>query len=385
MTKIEWADETWNPVLGCRKVSPGCEVCYAITQAHIRAGNPHPQIAAAFSGLTRRTADGVDWTGHVNLLPERLDQPAHWRKPRRVFVNSLGDLFHPGVPDEFIARVWQTMARCPQHQFLILTKQQARMKSWVSRCKQSPAGWITHDGTDPAGAYDGTGVVVGHPYEPEHVVTGKRGGNRRVIPANGGWPLLNVWLGVSVEDQHWAEIRIPALLSTPAAVRFLSCEPLLGPVDLSMCDWTPPGMEGWPGVHNPLMGEWWPCEAGDYAKEYEGRVTDQPRIDWVIAGGESGPKARPMHPAWPRSLRDQCTDAEIPFFFKQWGQYSPYVPVTAAGTGWERPHVWVDRTTGQTVEDEPHTGSWQTMYRVGKGRAGRDLGDGIWDEYPVSA
>lgn len=252
-SSIEWtrgddgtAGTTWNPILGCDRVSPGCDACYAITQANIRAANPHPKVAAAFAGLTERTDHGLDWTGRVNLLPERLEQPFTWRKPRRVFVNSLADLFHDDVPTAFIAAVFDVMRRTPQHTYQILTKRHARMRS------------LSHGATFGA-----------------------------------GWPLPNVWLGASVEDQKWADIRIPALLDTPAAVRWISAEPLLGPVDLANV-----GPE--PGFDALRSG-----------------------LDWVVAGGESGPGARPMHPDWARSLRDQCQAASVPFFFKQFGAWGP--------------------------------------------------------------
>jgi protein gp37 len=227
--------------------------------------------------------------------PERVAHSLQ-KAPARQSPTPLGpgrnDLFHKDVPDEYIARVFATMASCPQHTFQILTKRHARMKAWVSRVGKSPGGWITHDSTDPK-MCGGTGIIVGHTYvapRPECYRNGPKAGQRKPDPAPTvacGWPLPNVWLGVSVETQQWADTRIPALLDTPAAVRFLSCEPLLGAVQLEMCDWTPPGEEGFPGVHNPLTGEWWPA-VGDFAEEYQGRVTDLPRIDWVIVGGESG-------------------------------------------------------------------------------------------------
>ncbi|MDQ2874402.1 MAG: phage Gp37/Gp68 family protein [Actinomycetota bacterium] len=308
-TKIEWTEATWNPVSGCTKVSPGCDHCYA------------ERITERFHGPGSFT--------RVQLHEDKLDLPHHWRKSRRVFVNSMSDLFHDDVPDEYIARVWQVMASTPQHTYQILTKRHARMRAWVNRCAVSPAGWITHDGTDPAGAYDGTGQIVGYPEEPEHPAwwgTGRHGGKPRhkPQPVARGWPLPNVWLGVSVEDQKWADIRIPALLETPAAVRFLSCEPLLGPVD---------GLD--------LDG-----------------------IGWLIAGGESGPGARPMRPAWATSLRDQCQAAGVPFFFKQWGAYR-----WIAGSRWdEATTCWVD--DGILPE------------RVSRKLSGRKLDGRTWDEYP---
>lgn len=272
-TGIEWTDETWNPLTGCTKVSPGCDNCYAKTM-HERFNGP----------------DSFDT---VTLHPERLDQPLRWRKPRKVFVNSMSDLFHQDVPDEFIAKVWQIMASTPQHTYQILTKRHARMRAWVNRCALSPGGWITHDGTEPAGAYDGTGHIVGYPELPEHLrgpLRGSRGGKPRYQPTPPayGWPLPNVWLGVSVENQQWANTRIGALVETPAAVHFLSCEPLLGEVVV-------PRSLLRPGA-----------------------------IDWVIVGGESGSGARPMHIDWARSLRDQCTERGTAFLFKQWGSHDEH-------------------------------------------------------------
>jgi protein gp37 len=264
---IEWTDATWNPMLGCTKVSPGCDECYAILTARIRESNPTPKIAAAFAGLVRRDEAGaLDWTGRINLLPDRLDQPLRWRKPRRIFVNSQSDLFHKAVPNEFIARVFAIMAGAQRHTFQILTKRPGRMRSLLNH----GAFW--------ANVYD--------------IWRTEFGGS-----AANDWrkPLPNVWLGVSVENQQWADIRIPALLDTPAAVRFLSCEPLLGPVCL----------DPW---HTPHDTSTTPC-GGPPASG----------LHWVIVGGESGRGARPMHPDWARSLVRQCRAAGVPVHVKQMG------------------------------------------------------------------
>lgn len=228
------------------------------------------------------------------LQAERLDQPNRWRRPRRVFVAA--DLFGPGVSDEYIARVWQVMASCPRHTFLILTGQPGRMRDWLNRCGRWD-GFITHNG-EPVSSSGGGGLIVGYPDAPPQRPgwdRGPRGGKPRSqpTPIAWGWPLPNVWLGVRAPDQDRADIGIPALLGVPAAVRFLFCDPLTGPLCLEMCDWTPPGMEGFPGTRNPLTGEWWPA-ADAVAEEHENRITGLPRIDWVIVGGEPGPKARPL-------------------------------------------------------------------------------------------
>ncbi|MFI1194040.1 DUF5131 family protein [Micromonospora sp. NPDC020750] len=261
-TSIEWADKTWNPLLGCERVSSGCDGCYAITTATIRAGNPHPKVAAAFAGLTERRDGRLDWTGRINLLDDRLTQPLGWKKPQRIFVNSQSDLFHKAVPDYFIAKVFAVMSVASQHTFQLLTKRHGRMRSLLS----SPAFQRLVADTAPL-------YAAGNPDLAQDNVLSV-------------WPLPNVHLGVSVEDQKAANLRIPALIDTPAAVRWLSCEPLLGPVDLDRTD------------KDALV------DGG---------------ISWVVVGGESGPKARPMHPDWARSLRDQCIASEVPFFFKQTG------------------------------------------------------------------
>jgi protein gp37 len=235
---IEWTDATWNPVTGCTKVSPGCAHCYAET------------FAERFGGVRGHPYEqGFD----LKLWPQRLQQPLQWKRPRRVFVNSMSDLFHPDVPDAFIVDVFDVMSRAAQHQFQVLTKRPERTLDMALK-----------------------------------------------LP----WP-SNVWMGVSVENQRWSG-RVDALRAVPARVRFISCEPLLGPLSLDLAF-----------------------------------------IDWVIAGGESGPRARRMNPAWVVALRDQCIDAGVPFFFKQWGAHD---------------------LSGR---------------RVGKKAAGRQLEGRTWDGFPV--
>ena len=249
-TAIEWADRVWNPTVGCMKVSAGCENCYAIRSAYRASAMGW----SAYDGLTRKLPDGsLNWTGEVRRLPERLAAPFQWKKPARIFVDSMSDLFHDDVPDEFIEQVFGVMAQSPWHTYQVLTKRPARMVEVVTDLYERI--W---DDPDKAP----------------------------------GSSLANVWLGVSVEDQRAADERIPLLLQTPAAVRFLSCEPLLGPVDL----------ERW-------------------IRRITHRVPEgmNDGVDWVIAGGESGPKVRQCDPDWARSLRDQCQSAGVAFFFKQWG------------------------------------------------------------------
>ncbi|HEX5772224.1 MAG TPA: phage Gp37/Gp68 family protein [Nocardioidaceae bacterium] len=258
---IEWTDATWNPVTGCTEVTPGCDNCYAKTFAERWRGIEGHYFEQGFD---------------VVLRPDKLTLPLTWRKPRRVFVNSMSDLFHKDVPDEFIARVFAVMAATPQHTYQLLTKRHGRMRSLLrDECGCHVAGTHFRSAMEWAAT----------PHSPTYVPGLKSGLFHRM-----SWPLPNVWLGVSVEDQARANLRIPALLDTPAAVRWLSCEPLLGPVDLRRTD------------KDALV------DGG---------------IDWVVVGGESGHGARPMAPHWARDLRDQCTSAGVPFFFKQWGGRTP--------------------------------------------------------------
>lgn len=325
-TKIEWTDATWNPVTGCTRVSPGCTNCYIDWAPPFRIEGRHFTVPCEHCGGTgfepmtgkfrgshacsickgegEARSHAIGSTTGVRLHPERLDQPLRWRRPRRVFVNSLSDLFHDDVPDEYIARVWAVMALAENHTFQVLTKRHGRMRALLSSWEFREAlrcelGW----------------------------------------PDLAEWPLPNVWLGVTVEDQERADLRVPALLATPAAVRFLSCEPLLGPVTL----------------HQDRLGG--------------RRFLDG--IDWVIAGGESGKDARPMHPDWARSLRDQCQTAGVPFLFKQWGEWvaEDQAPedITLPGISWS------------------HLGDGgPSVYKVGKKTAGRELDGRTLNEYPTN-
>jgi protein gp37 len=319
-SKIEWTDATWNVVIGCDKVSPGCDHCYAIRTAHRMQANPNEKIAAAYAG----TEHEGEWTGKVNLIEDRLELPLTWTKPKKIFVNAQSDLFHADVPDDFIAKVWAVMAITPRHTYQILTKRPARMRSLLSSAEFESLVWQHVNRL-----LDGEWLHL----RPPHPL------------AAPSWPLPNVWLGVSVEDQKGADLRVRVLLGVPAAVRFLSCEPLLGPVDLHQAIQPNFAVSGW---------------------------KDLTLLHWVIAGGESGPGARPMHPDWARSLRDQCTAADVAFHFKQWGEWvtedqSPQDIVLPA-TSWS--HLG---------DGEP------SVWRVGKKRAGRELDGRTWDEFPREA
>ena len=298
-TAIEWAraddgtpGATWNPVRGCSKVSEGCRNCYAMGVAYRFSGDGQP-----YAGLARKVGGKPEWTGKVMLVEDALEQPFHWRKARRVFVNSMSDLFHPDVPDEFIARVWAVMSLAAWHTYQILTKRPERMQALLS------------DRAFRRQVVDAAGAMIEGDFA------------WRAHPAPWRWPLSNIWLGVSVEDQAAADQRVPLLLQTPAAVRFVSAEPLLGPVDLTslLCGDIFDG-EGAP-YYDALAGfSYWP--SGDFG-------IHGPALNWVIVGGESGPHARPMDPLWAKSLRDQCQAAGVPYFFKQWGEYRPGVVVDA--------------------------------------------------------
>ena len=361
-SSIEWCDATWNPITGCSVISPGCTNCYAMKLAGGRLRH-HPSR----TGLTVSSKAGPVWNGHVRLNDEWLDRPLRWQRPRRIFVCAHGDLFHPDVPDRWIDQVFAVMAMSPEHQFQVLTKRPERMRDYLQQVsdERDMQRWV--NATDYLELPSPCAV---------HLIE------------DADWPLPNVWLGTSVEDQVRADNRIGSLLRTPAAVRFVSAEPLLGPVslDCQVFDTWPEGcgiIPGYSGTYNSLAGTWMPA-VGNWEEELRGRLTELPRIDWVIVGGESGPGARPMHPKWVRSLRNQCRDSEVPFFFKQWGAWSPKVvehyPVPDNNLRWLHP----DGRCGKSLEigDEDEGPPWLQIARVGKKAAGRTLDGRTWDEMP---
>lgn len=268
---IEWTDATWSPVRGCTKVSPGCANCYAETFAErFRDVKGHPY------------EQGFD----LRLVPEKLKEPLGWKKPRRVFVNSMSDLFQNDVPFAYIDRVFAVMAFAGQHTFQVLTKRPERMLAYVSHLAKSIKP-IETAARDMGLTFNFNGISL--------------------LP----WPIPNVWLGVSVENQHFVDERIPLLLQTPAAVRFISAEPLLGPVRLYG--------RGIPYEQELMAG---PMTNG--GPKYLGG----PFLDWVIVGGESGPGARPLDIGWARSMVRQCQLAGLPVFVKQLGA-RPFTPNAA--------------------------------------------------------
>jgi protein gp37 len=491
-TGIEWTNKTWNPIVGCSIVSPGCTNCYAM-----RTAGAWTKHTAKYAGLTQPSKGGPVWTGGVRFWDKALLEPLSWKAPVRCFVNSMGDLFHEEAPDEWIDRCFAVMALAPQHQFQILTKRPERMRAYM-RDAQTPfrvarqmdaissAARLGPEEIRPIEGYPGYFVsshgniysekrgsrrrlkpdageqghmrvplyragdksydrllvhrivleaFVGPPPTPE-----TQGRHRDGNPANNAesnlrwgdqeanwadslrhgthrryskltdtevaairrrhaegesaealgrefpvsatqvrniaagkqwaveapieWPLRQIWLGVSAERQQEADERIPLLLDTPAAIRFVSAEPLLGSIDIDN------------------------------------------RLDWVIVGGESGPHARPMHPDWARGLRDQCQAAGVPFFFKQWGAWLPGQNETHPTFGKSIAHhqdgAWGPRDIARGLQSrnyvmwEPdgteHKGGTRLSgdffevaawaQRVGKKAAGRLLDGREWNEFP---
>lgn len=338
---IEWTDSTWNPTVGCSLVSPGCTNCYAMRMGHrVATTVPH------YKGLTKLSKAGPVWTGKVALVPEKvLTQPLRWRRPRRIFVNSMSDLFHEDVPDAWIDQVLAVMARCPQHTFQVLTKRAARMREYLSQ-------------------FDHRGRYVCSSTR-DQIGPDPRDGNRLLLlQEDQHWPLPNVHLGVSAERQWEADERIPELLATPAAKRFVSLEPMLGPIMLHYLK-----VSGGPVV-DALAGEHWYQGAGSINSS---TITGKPRLDWAIAGGESGPGARPPHPRWFADLRDFCARAGVPFFFKQWGAWAPIEPQPGGdfGGGLCQGSLRIVRRDGASSDSfEPGDA---VMRRVGKKAAGATL------------
>lgn len=493
-TTIEWTDSTWNPVRGCSRVSEGCRFCYAERVAARFSGPGQP-----YEGLAENATAGPRWTGGVRLVPERLDDPLRWKRPRRIFVNSMSDLFHEELSFEEIAAVYGVMAAAPRHVFQVLTKRPERMLEWATsdgiagqvdlfkhvalagRIEEFfaperkvaidgwPGYWVTSKGrilTDrgaPSCLWCGGDLAefsarrkfcsdkcrqradyeerCGRWSPPENTerelrpMAGEQGHSRVMLyrgeetwrplihrlvlgafddsvttnaevdilqgchidgdatnnalwnlrwgtqqdnwedrkrHGNGGpcappaWPLPNVWEGVSVEDQKTAEERIPLLLQTLAAVRWVSAEPLLGAIRFD-------------AMH-------WPNAAGIVNED---SLSVLPLLDWIVCGGESGPGARPMHPAWARSVRDQCVAAGVAFHFKQWGAWARWEPgmpaagvrhVSAADGKWSANPGYVDDPAAfKGYETRSDT---VPLARVGKRAAGRLLDGRTWDELP---
>lgn len=326
-SRIEWTEEVWNPIRGCSRVSEGCRNCYAERIAArfnkpgglAVGGGQYP--AQAFHGLATMTPQGPRWTGKIRFASELIDAPLGWERPRRVFVNSMSDLFHDDVKIAWLDQIFAVMVLAREHTFQILTKRPRRMRDYLS----SPA-------------------------TPERIRLALEGFLQKGDSAYElRWPIENIWVGASVEDQSAADERIPFLLDAPAAVRWISAEPLLGPLDL---------------------------ERYLLALRHEGRHACR-GVHWVVAGGESGPAARPMHPDWARALRGQCKVAGVPFFFKQWGAWAPMVFGQPENRRYGEFHG--DRFFESCLCS---AGLSEAMKMLGKRAAGRKLDGREWDEYP---
>ena len=296
-TAIQWTDETWNPIVGCSHVSSGCKNCYAERM------DRRQMMPGRKDGFRPWTAQNVEY--NVRLHPERLGQPLKWKKPRKVFVCSMSDLFHERVPDVFISSVLVAIALAPQHIFQVLTKRRRMVEYFNSH------RWSS---------------------------------------------IKNLWLGISAEDQKTFDERVRWLQKTPAAVKFVSLEPLLGDIHTGHALTT--------------------CSCRDPKCLYG------PKLDWVIVGGESGPCARPTHPGWVRRIRNDCLRANVPFFFKQWGEWLQRIPKAGEDLGGDARR---GNTTIMELDREPD-GHFRRgdvwVKRVGKKAAGRELDGRTWDEFP---
>lgn len=298
-TGIAWTDCTWNPVRGCSRISEGCRNCYAERIAARMATNPKVPGMAGFAEMTQA---GPNWTGRVELVPSKLEEPLRWRRPRRVFVNSMSDLFHEGMSDRDIGAVFGVMAACPHLTFQILTKRADRMLSWMTEASaRVPHRWWME--------------------ESLRSLAWSEKDLSRLVPER-PWPLPNVWLGVSAEGQETLRKRAWQLLKTPSAVRFVSLEPLLEKVDLDRPEL--------------LCGTW---RRGATIGTY---------LDWVIVGGESGPGARPFDVSWARVVVEQCRRSLTPVFVKQlganpvgesWAVNRKFSPLTRSRSG-DDPAEW---------------------------------------------
>lgn len=382
-SKIELTDRTWNPIVGCSKVSPGCENCYAERMAARLSSIQIKKFAdgkatdmGSYSKVISGSRSGkFVWFGKTAFVESALTKPLHWKKPRRIFVCSMGDLFHETVPFEWIDKIFAIILanylldNLGNSTFQILTKRSKRQLEYFTH--RTPKEHIQ------AWAAAGDGYVsmkdedtlfsevvrshCGHHWDEKGMAKDAYGDWQAV---DNLWPLPNVWLGVTAEDQGRADERFPDLVNCPAAKRFVSCEPMLEEIDFKKVP----------------IENWW-CPPMSEHELLNNKHFDYATPDLVICGGESGPGARPMHPDWARSLRDQCKDAGVAFMFKQWGAYTPNGP----GLVIENDVVFLKDGTLMEVKDIPDIG-WQKYYvtptdcvwmkRVGKKKAGRVL-DGV--------
>lgn len=316
-SNIEWTNDTPNPVVGCTKCSAGCEDCYAIRMAWRLMHSPHKKIAEKYAGTVQRTAAGnLNWTGRINIDHMAMARVLREKNPKMYFVNSMGDLFHPNVSFRDIDIVFAAMAIAQQHIFQILTKHPDRMLQWLDHVEFDR---------------DTSARVKSLRWE--------YWGDERMLSAQ--FPLQHVWMGASVENQKEADNRLPHLKSVAdhGWLTWVSNEPALGQVN-----WA-----GW---------------------EF---------IKWMVTGGESGPKARPMHPDWARQARDFCAANNIPFFFKQWGGWCEWVQGVNKNTKSVEMNI-----SGYFLNDDQDfdTSEDVQLYKVGKHLSGRWLDGQLHDEYP---
>ena len=320
-TNIEWCSDTLNPVRGCFPISPGCEKCYAMRLAATRLRH-HPK----YEGLA--TYDGRPrWTGEVQLDIDVMREVLTWKKPRTCFLCDMSDLFYEKVPDTVIMAVLGFCAAAPDHRFYILTKRADRMRQWFADLQTDDDGpghdHLGHRLLAVVGEAAAALAVDEDDHERAYDLLAER------VPSN-TWPLPNVWLGVSAEDQERVDERVGQLRECPAAARFVSYEPALGPVDLSKHMW--PVHSTWPAKYKS------PEEAvaagAVVTRHRQGLVSTYANfIDWVIVGAESGPGARAVETKWARSVRDQCADADVAFYLKQWTEGEGIAwPTTDRGT-----------------------------------------------------
>lgn len=346
MSKIEWTGKTWNPIIGCDKVSAGCKYCYAIRMANRLAHIP-AMMDLYMDTVTVGANGQPNWTGVVKVSERSMDKPLRTNKPTLFFVNSMSDLFHDAVPFDVVDRVFAIMAICQRHTFQVLTKRAARMAEYYK------AGF----------------PVLIERWEKALVAMGMH--EWKIEENNNTYPLPNVWMGVSVESQQTANERIPYLLEIDAAVRFLSCEPLLGAVDLTEVEL--------PSKYNISVSTAAHINCLT-SMDDEHFYNHHKQVDWVIVGGESGPGSRPMHPEWANKIIRDCKSNDVPVFFKQWGDW---VPIDEPHKQDDIQHLakneqWLNWDGGMGFH-----GQWVwRMRKVGKAKATKRIYGKTYTEFP---
>jgi protein gp37 len=381
-SKIEWTDATWNVTSGCTKCSPGCNNCYALRDSWRMANNPNPKIQTPFLGTVEKVYGNGElrWTGKINLNYDKLKQPIMWVKSRNIFVNSLSDLFHPDVPFDYIDKVIGVMAVSQPHTFQVVTKRLDRALTYMNGVNAERIAEAMRDVTpwgDPDKKYQWM-----------------------VNRINTAWPLPNVWFLATCCNQEEAERNIGTLLQIPAAIRGVSIEPMLGSIDLVELNIL---KEDAPLLrYNALKGEahFSFGDGGDavFDKNCDDKPLARGKLDWVICGGETGKNARPMNPKWGRDLRDQCKGANIPFFFKSWGEFVPHtinqiahkehagqmVPYTTVSS---TDRKWLGKTRYWCIPFDANDDyrDIDVMERVGKKAAGHLIDSEEWRQFPEAS